>query len=223
MENFDINKIQQTLGYTFKDPTLLENAFIHSSYTNEHRKVKSNERLEFLGDSVLSVIVTDEIYHKYKKSEGDLSKIRASLVSEKSLSFVFSQLDLAKYIKCGVGLSHTTPTPAMQADAMEAIIAAIYLDAGIERARTFVLNLLSEALKEISKDGVPDSHKSMLQEKFKTAKIYYQTTASGEGQDKVYTSRVFINGAMSGIGVAGKKRVAEDLSAFEALKALKKI
>ena len=95
MQNFDAKTIEKTIGYTFKDKNLLKAAFIHSSYANEHKEVKSNERLEFLGDSVLSVIVTDYIFAHYKNNEGDMSKIRSSLVSEKSLSFIFENLDLA--------------------------------------------------------------------------------------------------------------------------------
>ena len=218
----DFKAVEAIVMHEYKDKNLLKNAFIHSSYANEH-KVRSNERLEFLGDSVLSVIVTDEIYHKYRKNEGDLSKIRASLVSEKSLSFIFDGLGLTKFLQCGEGFKGKTPTPAMQADAMEALIASLYLDAGIDKAREFVLTVMSEALKGISTHGVPDSNKSLLQEKFKTAKISYQVSSVGEGEEKTYTSKVYINGVMSGIGVSGKKREAEEISAHKALENIKKI
>lgn len=218
----DFNKIEEIICYHFKDINLLKNAFTHSSFANEH-KVKSNERLEFLGDSVLSIIITDEIYHKYKKNEGGLSKIRASLVSEKSLAPIFDGLGLTKFLQCGEGFKNKTPTIAMQADAMEALIASIYLDSGIEKAKEFVLMVMKDALKGITTNGVPDSNKSLLQEKFKTAKIFYQTQASGEGEDKYYTSRVFVNGVMSGIGVSGKKRDAEEISAKKALETIKKV
>lgn len=220
MENF--KEVEEIISYQFKDKSLLKNAFIHSSYANEH-KIASNERLEFLGDSVLSVIITDEIYHKYRKNEGGLSKIRASLVSEKSLSFVFDQLGLTKYLLCGEGFKNKTPTVAMQADAMEALIASIYLDAGIEKVKEFVLRVMSTGLKGISTFGVPDSNKSLLQERFKNARIFYQTTSTGEGEQKQYSSKVFINGVISGTGVSGKKREAEELSAKQALENVKKI
>ena len=218
MQNFDIKPIEKIIEYTFKDKNLLKGAFIHSSYSNEHKQVKSNERLEFLGDSVLSVIVTDYIYTHYKNSEGDMSKIRSSLVSEKSLSFIFENLDLAKYIIVGVGLKNTKPTNAMMADAFEAIVAAIYLDGGLDNARKFVLMVLESALETINETGVPESNKSLLQEKFKTAKIRYETTHLGEGQEKTYTAIVYINNQPCGKGVSGKKRFAEDLAAKEALK-----
>ncbi len=218
----EFEKVEEIVGHVFKNKDLLKTAFVHSSFANEH-KIRSNERLEFLGDSVLSVIVTDEIYHKYRKNEGGLSKIRASLVSEKSLSFIFENLGLTRFLKCGEGFKSKEPTKAMQADAMEALIAAIYLDAGLEKAREFVVFVLSDALKGISTHGVPDSDKSKLQEKFKTAKISYQTSSKGEGEEKIYTSRVFINGVMSGIGVSGKKREAEEISAKKALESIKKV
>lgn len=218
----DFKKVEEIVGHSYKDKNLLKNAFIHSSYANEH-KVRSNERLEFLGDSVLSVIVTDEIYHKYRKNEGDLSKIRASLVSEKSLSFIFDGLGLTKFLLCGEAFKNKAPTVAMQADAMEALIASLYLDAGLEKAREFVLSVMSESLKGISTHGVPDSYKSLLQEKFKNAKIVYQFSTVGEGEEKTYTSKVFINGVMSGIGVSSKKREAEEIAAQKALESVKKI
>lgn len=222
MQNFDVKQVEKIIGYTFKNKNLLKSAFIHSSYANEHRETKSNERLEFLGDSVLSVIVTNYIFVHYKNNEGDMSKIRSSLVSEKSLSFVFENLNLAKYIIVGVGLKNSNPTNAMMADAFEALTAAIYLDGGIESATTFVLSVLDSALEDINETGVPESNKSLLQEKYKTAKIRYETTHDGEGQDKTYTAVVYINNVASGKGVSQKKRFAEDIAAKEALKKVKK-
>ena len=221
MQNFDAKPIEKIIGYTFKDKNLLKGAFIHSSFANEHKDTKSNERLEFLGDSVLSVIVTDYIFAHYKNNEGDMSKIRSSLVSEKSLSFIFENLNLAKYIVVGVGLKNQKPTNAMMADAFEAIVASIYLDGGIEKARTFVLAMLETALEDINETGVPESNKSLLQEKYKTAKIRYETTHEGEGQDKTYTAIVYINNIPSGKGESQKKRFAEDIAAKEALKKVK--
>lgn len=222
MQNFDAKPIEKIIGYTFKDKNLLKGAFIHSSYANEHKEMKSNERLEFLGDSVLSVIVTDYIFTHYKNNEGDMSKIRSSLVSEKSLSFIFENLDLAKYIVVGVGLKNQKPTNAMMADAFEAIVASIYLDGGLDKARNFVLLVLETALEDINETGVPESNKSLLQEKFKTAKIRYETTHQGEGQEKTYTAVVYINNEPCGRGVSGKKRFAEDMAAKEALNKVKK-
>ena len=223
MIEFDYSKVQKIIGHTYKSRELLKTAFVHSSYSNEHKAQKSNERLEFLGDSVLSVIVTDYIFNHYRRNEGELSKIRASLVSEKSLSFLFEQLDLEKYIMKGVGLQNQKSTNAMMADAFEAIVGSLYQDGGIDVAREFVLRMFETAFKQIKRAGVPESYKSLLQEKFKKATILYETKPSGEGLDKIYNSRVFINGVMSGIGTSEKKKNAEELAAKNALEKIKKV
>lgn len=223
MQNFDANAIQKKIGYAFKNESLLKNAFVHSSFANEN-KAKSNERLEFLGDSVLNLIVTDYVYKHYNKfSEGELSKIRASLVSEKSLSFIFEQLGLDRYIMCGAGLKNTKPTNAMMADAFEAVVASIYLDGGMAFAQNFVLKMLSTALEEIKSEGVPESKKSLLQEKHKTKRVIYETKSTGEGQEKVYYSKAIINGVVCGEGFGAKKRDAEEQAAGNALKQVKKV
>lgn len=223
MQNFQSDLIEKKIGYKFKDKSILLGAFIHSSYANENRSVKSNERLEFLGDSVLSLIVTDYVYSHFKNGEGDLSKIRASLVNEKTLSFIFEQLELDQFIVKGRGLINSKPTPAMMADAFEALTASIYIDGGYDKANKFVLRVLTSALESLNKTGVPESNKSLLQEKFKTAKIVYQTRFEGEGEKKIYFAKVLINGAVCGEGSSGKKREAEELSAKMALKNVKKV
>ena len=223
MIDFDIKSLQKIIGYTFKDKKLILTALVHSSYANEHRNVKSNEKLEFLGDSVLSIIVTDYIFAHYRRNEGDLSKIRASLVSEKSLAFLFEQLNLEQFLLKGAGLKNQKATNAMMADAMEAIIGALYKDGGIEVAREFVLKLFEQPLKQIKRSGVPESFKSLLHETFKHATILYQTKASGEGQTRIYNSQVFINGIMSGVGSSVKKRDAEEIAAKKAYEKVKKV
>lgn len=220
---FEYSKIQKIIGYEYANKDLLKTAFVHSSYANEHKAQKSNERLEFLGDSVLSVIVTDYIYNHYRKNEGDLSKIRASLVSEKSLSFLFENLGLEQYLLKGVGLKNQKATNAMMADAFEAIIGSIYQDGGIEKARQFVLRMFETAFSQIKRSGVPESYKSLLQEKYKKAIILYETKQIGEGLEKVYNTRVFVNGVMSGIGKAQKKKDAEESAAKDALRKIKKV
>lgn len=218
---FSCEKIEKIIHYNFKDKNLLKTAFTHSSLANE-KKVKSNERLEFLGDSVLSIVVTDRIYHHYNKSEGDLSKIRASLVSESSLAFVMESLKLDEFLMCGEGLKNQKPTKAMLADNFEALVAAIYLDGGIEKAKAFILNVLDSAMSDIDRGGVPDSAKSLLQEKLKDAKIVYKTEIKQESGEKIYHSSVFINGIMCGTGQSTKKKIAEEISAKMALNNLKK-
>ncbi len=219
---FDSNLIQKKLGYSYKNSNLLRNALTHSSYANEH-KCPSNERLEFLGDSVLGLVVTEYLYKKFPSGEGDLSKMRASLVSENSLAAIFDLLGLEEYLMRGEGLKHSLPTKAMTADAMEAIIASIYIDGGMDSARKFILSIYGSILTDITQDHVPDSAKSLLQETFKGAKIVYQTAANGEGVEKTYHAKVFVNGVLSGEGEAKKKKEAEELAAKEAITKLKKV
>lgn len=222
MNSFDANKVQMKLGYTFKNANLLRNALTHSSYANEH-KCPSNERLEFLGDSVLGVVVTEYLYKNFKSSEGDLSKMRASLVNENSLSAIFNLLGLKEFLMRGEGLKNTSPTKAMMADAMEAIIASIYLDGGFEKVREFILSIFGSTLSDITQYNVPDSPKSRLQEAIKGAKIVYQTLSRGEGADKTYFAKVFVNGVVTGEGEAKKKREAEENAANVALTRLKRV
>ena len=132
------------------------------------------------------------------------------------------ELGLDKFLLTGAGLKNTKPTNAMMADAFESIVASIYLDGGLDKARVFVLTLLESSLQDIKATGVPESNKSLLQERFKTSKIYYETKHSGEGQEKTYTATVYINGLACGVGVSGKKRFAEDIAAKEALLKTKK-
>ena len=132
--------LEKAIGYTFRNQELLLNALRHSSYSNETKKMQnaSNERLEFLGDSVLSVIVSDYIYRNYADlDEGDLTKIRASVVCENSLAALAARLELGSYMYLGHGeiVTHGRNRKSIVADAFEALLAAIYLDGGIERAR----------------------------------------------------------------------------------------
>lgn len=223
MQNFNSEQIEKTIGYKFKDKKLLQNAFIHSSYSNENKSFKSNERLEFLGDSVLSLIISDYVFTNFKNNEGDLSKIRASLVNENILSEVFSKVNLDYFIVKGRGLINSKPTKAMNADCFEALTAAIYKDGGFEKAKAFVLKFLQSSIDSIYKTGVPENSKSILQEKFKQAKIVYQTKSEGEGENKIYHSKVLINNVVCGEGCSNKKREAEEFSAKMALESVKKV
>lgn len=136
--------LEQAIGYSFRDKELLQNALRHSSYSNETKKSQnsSNERLEFLGDSVLSVIVSDYIYRNYAQlDECELTKIRASVVCENALAVLAARIELGSYMYLGHGeiVTHGRNRKSIVADAFEALLAAIYLDGGIEKARAFVL------------------------------------------------------------------------------------
>ena len=132
-----LEEFQQKLGYTFKNPQLLQNALTHSSYANEHKKegMGSNERLEFLGDAILGLVVAEHLYRTHPdKPEGELTKLRAEMVCEKSLYEVATRLELGSVLRLGHGESHGggSHRPSMLADAVEAVLAASYLDGGME-------------------------------------------------------------------------------------------
>ena len=136
-------EFEKIIGITFKDKSLIETALTHSSYANQHKKMSYNEKLEFLGDAVLQLCVTEEIYKNYpQKTEGELTKLRALIVCEASLYEVALSWDLGQYIKMSKGEEITggRTRAALLADAVEAIIAAVYLDQGMDRANEFVLD-----------------------------------------------------------------------------------
>lgn len=145
-----IHELQETIHYHFKTPLYLEIALTHSSYANEVKhQVKYNERQEFLGDAVLSIIVSDYLFNNYTVPEGELTKLRAAIVCEKSLDVMANKIGLGQYLRLGRGEEMTggRTRPSIIADAFEALIAAIYLDSGIESARSFVLPFVIEMLE----------------------------------------------------------------------------
>ena len=153
--------LEEKLQYHFKNPALLEEALRHSSYANEHRGANffSNERLEFLGDSVLSVVVANYLFHHSTRPEGELSRMRASLVSEDALFQFAQEIDLGSYLRLGRGeeLGGGRCRPSVVSDAFEATIAALFLDGGIETARNFILPFITEG------KTAEDDHKTALQ------------------------------------------------------------
>ena len=139
--------LQQVLHYTFKNPALLRIALTHTSFANESKvPTTHNERLEFLGDSVLSVVVADHLFHQSKRPEGELSRMRASLVSEEALFQFAEEIQLGEYLRLGHGeeLGGGRTRPSVVSDAFEAVIAALYLDGGMEVARKFILPFITE-------------------------------------------------------------------------------
>ena len=160
-----MDALQKRIGYRFKEPALLERALTHSSYANESKqKIECNERMEFLGDAVLSIIVADHIFHKFHLAEGDLTKIRASLVCEKSLFEFAQKIGLGQELLLGHGEEQTggRERPSVVSDAFEALIAGIYLDGGLEAARRFVLPFVEEDLAHEAAPFV--DYKTRLQE-----------------------------------------------------------
>ena len=215
------------IDYEFKNPQLIETALSHSSYVNEHKGLVCNERLEFLGDSILGFITAEYLYKNYPNlPEGQLTKIRANVVCETMLAKKGKELGINKLLRLGKGEEHTggRERPSIIADAMEAIIGAIFLDGGIEPAKEFVLGLLIPEIKTtVSSVKVLDA-KTSLQEilqKNSTAPIEYTIIReSGPAHNKVFEAMVSHKGKILGKGVGKSKKDAEQHAAMEALKNL---
>lgn len=216
--------LEEKLNYTFNDISLLEKALTHSSFANEARNgISSNERLEFLGDSVLSVIVSDYIFKEFRNiPEGELTKLRASLVCEKSLCGFSRELNLGEYLKLGKGEDKGggRERDSILADAFEAVLAAIYLDGGIENARKLVMRFVLKELQQTD-DEVFKDYKTALQEIIQRnpeeTVSYYLTGESGPDHNKVFEVEVRLNSNIIGKGTGKSKKRAEQMAAKQAL------
>lgn len=219
-----IEEFEKRIGYEFKDKSLLFNALTHSSYANEsHHRFSSNERLEFLGDSVLSIVVSELIFERYTDlPEGELSKTRATLVCEKSLANFAKQIDLGDYILLGRGEKQNggKERPSIVSDAFEAVIAAIYLDGGFEAARRHIMRFLPSNVREAVAKAY-DDYKTVLQEIIQMnpeeTVEYKLVSESGPAHSKQFTVHVMLNSNVIGTGTASSKKHAEQLAAKEAL------
>ena len=214
--------LQERIGYRFHDKALLERALIHSSYANESRqKIECNERMEFLGDAVLSIIVADHIFHKFHLAEGDLTRIRASLVCEKSLFEFAQKIQLGQELLLGHGEEQTggRERPSVVSDAFEALIAAIYLDGGMEPAKRHILRFLVPALENHT--TAFKDYKTTLQEVVQQNPgenvTYVLVGESGPDHDKRFQVQVRLNSNVIGSGVGRSKKEAEQLAAKKAL------
>ena len=209
------------LHYQFKNPALLRIALTHTSYANESKvPATHNERLEFLGDSVLSVVAADYLFHQSDRPEGELTRMRASLVSEDALFQFASEIELGEYLRLGHGeeLGGGRTRPSVVSDAFEAVIAALYLDGGLEAARRFILPFLSEG------KTAEEDYKTRLQEVVQQdpgAKLTYVVEAeTGPDHAKQFTVGVFCNGRRLAGGVGRSKKAAEQHAAQQALRSL---
>ena len=219
---FNSKQIEKIIGYQFKKQGLLKTAFVHSSYANEH-KVDSNERLEYLGDAVLEFIVTDKLYSLFKLGEGQLTKYRASLVNEDTLSFIIAELKLDGFLLKGKGeKKNGIDSKAIKCDLFEAIVGAIYLDGGMQNAQQFVLTVMKNFFESLQTDGLKNDCKSALQEMLVNQKIIYSTTKHGEAHNPHYKSTVIINGENMGFGEGANKKSAEQMAAKNTIEMLKK-
>ena len=218
--------LQERIGYTFRNTELLSEALTHSSYCNENkrRKIESNERLEFLGDSILSVITAEYLFSAFPgEDEGFLTKTRAALVCETTLAVLASEIGLGDFMSFGHGeiiSGGGKKRKSIIADAFEALLAAIYLDGGMEQVKSFLLPRLIRMLETVSKNGNED-YKSMLQrivQQTPEEKLYYvEKGEEGPPHDRVFYFDVFLNSNLLGTGAGRTRREAEQQAAKHAL------
>ena len=226
-----MQELEQKLGYTFKNPALLSEALSHSSYANEHRSahLNSNERLEFLGDSVLGFVTAEYLFARHPDlPEGDLTRIRAALVCEQSLYEVARQLDLGSYLKLGRGEESGggRERTSILADATEAVFAAVYLDGGIQAASSLIHRVLLDSAKEEAVEERRRDFKTALQELVQRQAdqvlSYRMVGEQGPDHAKVFMAEVLLNGEAIGSGSGRSKKEAEQSAARAALAELEK-
>ena len=218
--------LEKKLNYTFRDRALLSEALNHSSYANEHRGAgaASNERLEFLGDSVLGFVTAEFLFlHHPDLPEGDLTRIRAALVCEQSLYEVAQKLELGKYLKLGKGeeTGGGRTRPSILADATEAVFAAVYLDGGIREASALIHRVLLDAEKEEAVEERRKDYKTALQElvqrRANQELTYRMAGEQGPDHNKTFAAEVLLNGQPVGSGTGHSKKEAEQAAAASAL------
>lgn len=226
-----MRELEKKLGYSFKNPALLAEALRHSSYANEHRSADlfSNERLEFLGDSVLGFVTAEFLFRGHPKlPEGDLTRLRAALVCEESLHEAAQELELGKYLQLGNGeeAGGGRFRPSILADATEAVFAAVYLDGGIDEARLLIHRVLLDKEREEVVEEKRRDFKTALQElvqrKANQTLSYRMVGESGPDHAKTFEAEVLLNGESAGRGSGHSKKEAEQMAAKAALEMLEK-
>jgi len=226
----DWDHCQENLGICFRRESLLEQAFVHTSYCNETLDLEysSNERLEFLGDAVLNFVVTDKLYKEFPElSEGELTEIRASLVCRDTLAELASSLELGNWLLLGRGEERSggRAKASNLANAVEAFIGALYLDQGIGKARRFILKQLKRDLDEIKTGKTMLNYKALVQEFIQgeggPTPVYRLVEAIGPDHDKQFTAEILVDGQALGRGMGGSKKVAESQAARAAWEKLR--
>ena len=220
----NIELFEQKINYEFKNKEYILEALTHSSYSNENKNYPFNERLEFLGDSVLSIVISDYLFKKETKlPEGELTKIRANIVCEESLSEVSKNIHLGKYMLLGKGEEATGGRERISilADALEAVIAAIYLDGGIKCAREFILTNMEKIINDSIKGKIFRDYKTCFQEVLESNgenNIWYKLSEEkGPDHNKRFVMEVGINDTVLGVGEGKSKKDAEQVAAKCAL------
>jgi ribonuclease-3 len=219
-----LSDIQQRIGHSFNDAELLERALTHKSYANENRVPYHNERMEFLGDAVLGLVISEYLMKSCPDStEGDLSRLRAAVVSEPALAAISREIGLGDYLLLGKGEDQSggRNKDSLLADCLEALIAAVYLDAGKDTAESLVLRLFEESIKKTSTSGNSLDYKTALQEvcqeQLKQLPEYRVVSETGPDHQKQFEMEVWIKGQLSGRGTGKSKKEAEQRAAREAL------
>jgi ribonuclease III len=229
MSHSPTNFAEQTIGHVFRNPALLDQALTHKSHVNEakHKHLKHNERLEFLGDAVLTLVISEHLAMLFPEStEGDLSKLKARLVSEVSLATASRRLDLGALLRLGRGeeLTQGREKPSILANTLEAVVAAIYLDGGLEAARRFVLRIFTTELQDVQEVGgcaALHDYKTRLQEwcqkEYDTLPHYVIVRETGPDHQKTFEVQLTVRGDVLGVGMGRTKKEAEQMAAKQAL------
>lgn len=221
-----INKLEKIIDYGFKDIDNVILALTHSSYANEFKeqKLKSNERIEFLGDSILNLIISEKIYFGFPKlSEGEMTRVRASIVCEQSLMQCADKINIGEYLLLGKGeeLTGGRKRTSILSDSFEALIGAIYTDSGFDSARKFVMNQMKDTIDDAVKGFTFHDYKTQLQEivqKSSDNRITYEILVEkGPDHNKVFVSQVKISDEVMGTGEGRSKKEAEQNAAKAAL------
>ena len=222
-----MKELEENIGYKFKNKELLKKALTHISYAYEHN-IESNEKLEFLGDSILEFVSSIYLFENYRNlKEGEMTKVRATVVCEKSLYKVAKKHSFNDYLYLGKSerMSHGENRPAILADSVEAVIAGIYLDGGMEPAQKFIIENLKEEIKIASQNVGQKDYKTVLQEKLQKAgevKIEYRIiNESGPDHNKKFEALVECDGKKLARGIGKSKKMAEMEAAKKALENIK--
>ncbi len=222
-----IKDLENAIGYKFRNISLLQNALAHSSYANErwHNSLMSNERLEFLGDSVLGMLVADHLYRSFPgRPEGELTRMRADMVCEKALASIAARLDLGQHLLLGKGEEQGggRSRDSILADAVESVIAACYLDGGMAAAVAFVEKyvLVNVPTQKMQNVDYKTALQELVQQKKSQTIAYRLVAESGPDHDKQFQVEVLLNGDVMGTGIGSSKKRAEQAAAQIALEAL---
>ncbi len=220
-----VAEVESIIGIKFANHKILKEALTHRSYANETRwDIKYNEKLEFLGDSIINFILTEYLYKKFPElNEGQLAKIRASLVSSDALSFMATEINLGKYLQLGAG-EHTTGGRSKKSileNSFEALVGAIYLDAGIKKTRNFIIEKFSTLFEKIENDNYERDEKTILQEiiqkRYKLLPEYRLLNEEINGNEHLFTVAVLIRGKKYGVGRGSSKKEAQRMAASKTI------